>query len=264
MLTQTRPQQSPNPYQQVPINPNISTTQTGIAAAGSSGGTLTSIDPSVLMAQWAAMQSQNLPTQATIGQSNVNNYQHYQPQQSQQYGQLTDAQMGAIAEYIQISQVAADRAARYINFLESAVLEYFKLAEFSTKQDNLINKFLYDREFALEYIRGAWIQAPFDREFASRIADVYLEFDAYFPKKQDRNPEFTGSPVNYAAQIVSNNGNPQVVPPVIPPLPNSGNTSVGAITPQQYFQAINEGQVVAAKAAALRDPTALFAAIFEP
>lgn len=228
---------------------------------------MTSIDPSVLMAQYYAMQSQNLPTQATIGLPQPQYQSQHQSQyQSQYQSQLTDVQLYAISQYIEASQVAASAASRYINFLESAIAEYFKLAEFSRDQDELINRFLYDREFALKYIRGAWIQQPFDEQFSANLAATYLEFDALMPYKQSsqqssRNPEFTGSPVNFNARIDFNNGNPQ--PVNIPPLPtsnsNGGNT---AITPEQYYQAIQNGQVAQAKAAALADPSLLFASIF--
>jgi hypothetical protein len=212
------------------------------------------------MAQYYAMQAQNLPTQATIGSPQP----QYQAQYQNQQPQLTDVQLYAISQYIEASQIAANAASRYINFLESAIVEYFKLAEFSRDQDELINRFLYDREFALKYIRGAWIQQPFDEQFSANLAATYLEFDELMPYKQqvnqqNRDPVNAGLPIQFDAQVAFNNGTPQI----IPPLPNSNNSAGNtAITPEQYYQAIQNGQVAQAKAAALADPSLLFASIF--
>lgn len=166
-------------------------------------------------------------------------------------------------------------AEQYVNYLKSVInyvfSEYTRLQDFSNNQHELINKFLYDREFTLQYIRGAWSQKQISPQLANDIADFYLELfhSDIFPKSQEtidrlknqnnqsRNPEFTGSPVNFSAQLV-----PPQQQSSIPPLPtNNGQMKQGGITPDQYAMALQNGQVLQARSAALQDPTGLYAAL---
>ncbi len=148
--------------------------------------------------------------------------------------------------------------------------EYARLQDFSNNQHELINRFLYDREFTLQYIRGAWSQRQISPQLANDIADFYLELfhSDIFPKSQEtidrlkgqnnqsRNPEFTGSPVNFNAQLVPQQQSS------IPPLPtNNGQMRQGGITQEQYAMALQNGQVLQARSAALQDPTGLYAAL---
>jgi hypothetical protein len=233
------------------------------------------IDPAVLLAQWQALQAQNLPQTAVPIVNNPINpvLQQYQQaagltqqvaQQTTVSGEfLTQPQIDALTNFIQSANNLSVAAENYVSFLES---EYSKLRDFSNKQHNLIERFLHDREFTLEYIRGAWVMESIDNELANAIATVYMEIDRLFPRNQQQqppiqNPAYTGGNVRMDAQIVDTAAPTPYVS--IPALPN-GNASVdpGSITVEQYFAARNNGNMREAVLAAYRDPTALYAAMY--
>lgn len=248
---------------------------------------VSNIDPAYLMAQWQAMQSANLPTSATIPtipiapnltqeQLLAQAYPQYfraQPQQLPQeqlpQGEFLDRQqLNAIVDFVKASNIAAEAARLWVDKLES---EYERLLNFSVAQDELISRFLFDREFTLNYIRGAWIQDPIDNDFACNVADVYLELDKLFPRHQkpqsnpQSNPQFDArlmpngtiaplnAPLNLPASIPAQN--------LIPPLPNSNNNGQG-FTAEDYAIAMQNGYIAQAKAAALKDAKVLYGQIF--
>lgn len=237
---------------------------------------MTSIDPAVLLAQWQALQTQNLPQTAIPVVNNPVNpvLQQYQqaaglaqqaPQQTTVNGDfLSQSQIDALVNFIQAANNTSIAAENYVSFLES---EYSRLRDFSNNQHKLIERFLYDREFTLEYIRGAWIQESIDNELANAIATVYMEIDKLFPRNQQqpqppiKNPAYTGGNIRMDAQIVDTAAPTPYVS--IPALPNS-NVSVdpGPITVEQYFAARDNGNMREAVLAAYRDPTALYAAMY--
>jgi hypothetical protein len=264
-IYQQNPQQIQRQNQSlVPSLPQAQTSQS-TTAYGSSGTVYQNADPNALLAQYYAMMAHNLPTQS------VAPVQQPIQQPIQQFGGelLTQEQIAAIVEYIKSSEAVTAAAASWIEYLQT---EYVKLLNFSANQDNLINLFLHDREFVLAYIRGAWIQQPFDGKLAADIADVYMELDALFPRhRQNREPQYQGSDVRFDAQLV--NGQPSSLPQqisltptqqptqqpnLIPPLPTSNN---GGITAEQISAMMAAGQSAQALIAARRNPAAIYAAL---
>lgn len=170
--------------------------------------------------------------------------------------------MYAVTRFIETSAVAANAAAEYINYLQGQIVkvdnEYLRLLAFSGEQDALIEKFLFDRNFALQYARYGWILNPVDDRFASDLANAYLEIAALSPHQQNqsRNPEFTGNPnIRFDARLNTQNS--------IPPLPSSSGNGNGAITMEQYLIAQEQGRAGAARAAAMANPANLYASLFQ-
>jgi chromosomal replication initiation ATPase DnaA len=225
---------------------------------------MSAIDPALLYQQWAQYQQSQLPTSSVIPQYAP----QYAPQQPQ--GEFVDVDtIAALTRFIDASYKAANDAALYINHLQNQLASvdraYLDLIGFSESQDRLIERFLFDRDFALQYARTAWILNPVNDRFASDLSDVYLEIAELSPfgqaqlaqqNQQQRDPRFTGSPVNFSAQLQAQNS--------IPPLPNSGGNAINnGITMEQYLVAQQQGQVAAARAAALQNPANLYAALFQ-
>jgi hypothetical protein len=225
---------------------------------------MSAIDPALLYQQWAQYQQSQLPTSSVIPQYAP----QYAPQQPQ--GEMVSFEaIDSIVRFFKAAEQHANDAAAYINNLqnqlENADNAYLRLLHFSAGQDELIEKFLFDRDFALQYARTAWTLIPVHDRFASDLSDVYLEIARLSPfgqsqiaqeNQQQRNPEFTGSPVNFSAQLQPQNS--------LPPLPSSGgNVTTGGITMEQYLIAQQQGQVAAARAAALQNPANLYAALFQ-
>jgi hypothetical protein len=216
---------------------------------------MAAIDPNLLHAQWLQYQQSQLSKSAIIPQ--------YAPQYAptQPQGEFLDANtIDSIADFIKASNLAAVASAQYIAHLQSELntmdREYLRLAEFSGIQDALIGKFLFDREFALDYIRGAWPREAITDDFMSRLAEVYLEIAALSPRGND--PQYKGNPNPRFDAQVTTAPNYQS----IPPLPN-GNSVGGAITLDQYLAAQQQGQVGAARAAAMANPANLYASLFQ-
>jgi hypothetical protein len=220
---------------------------------------MAAIDPNLLHAQWLQYQQSQLSKSAIIPQD----IPQYAPQYAHQYA--PNAPQGdyisgettlALAQFIQDSATAAQAAAEYIKLLESMMFEHKKLIEFSAAQDDLIWRFLHDREFTLDYIRGAWTREAITDDFMSRLAEVYLEIAALSPRGND--PQYSGNPNPVFDAQVTTAPNYQS----IPPLPN-GNSGGGAITLDQYLAAQQQGQVGAARAAAMANPANLYASLFQ-
>jgi hypothetical protein len=228
-------------------------------SAYTSTGTMSAIDPALLYQQWAQYQASQLPTSSVIPQyAPAPQYAPPQPQGDF----ISNDTINALTQFVGDANIAAQDAANYINYLEQLNSQigdgYRELIQFSAAQDALIEKFLFNRDFALQYARYAWVQNPVSDRFASDLADAYLEIAALSPyqqSQQQRSPEFTGSPVNFSAQLQTQNS--------IPPLPNSGGNTTGGITMEQYLFAQQQGQVAAARAAALQNPANLYAALFQ-
>ena len=237
---------------------------------------MSQIDPALLQAQWAAMQGQALPTSAVMTPYQQQQYapiyqqyappqQYQQPQyepQRQETGEYMDAdRIQSIADYIGSAEQASVASAQYIQWLETALVEHFKLMEWSQFQNQLIEGFLYDRDFALEYARYGWTANPIDDDFANKLANVYMEIHAQTPfgiakAREDR----ANKPINFAAQVPYPQ-QPNSPPYVIPPLPNSGGNGYQAITLEQMSLAAQNGQLGQARAAALQNPLNLYAAL---
>lgn len=222
---------------------------------------MSAIDPALLYQQWAQYQQSQLPTSSVIPQYTP----QYAPQQPQ--GEMVSFEaIDSIVRFFKAAEQHASDAAAYIqnlqNQLANADNAYLQLVHFSACQDELIEKFLFDRDFALQYARTAWTLNPVHDRFASDLSDVYLEIARLSPfgqsqLAQQRNPQYTGSPVNFSAQLVQPQNS-------LPPLPNSGsNGTSGGITMEQYLIAQQQGQVAAARAAALQNPANLYAALFQ-
>jgi hypothetical protein len=224
---------------------------------------MSAIDPALLQAQWLQYQNSQLSQSAIIPQTPQYAPQ-YAPQQPQ--GEFVSAEvMATITEFIRASNTAADAAAQYISHLQSELATidrgYLKLAEFSAIQDALIEKFLFDRNFALDYARGTWPIGGVDNDFMSRLADTYLEIAALSPlAQQSRSPEFTGNPNMQFSAAVTPANVPQMS---IPPLPSSNGSASPYITLDQYLAAQQQGQVAQARAAALQNPAGLYGALFQ-
>lgn len=220
---------------------------------------MTSIDPALLQAQYQAMQSQYLPTQATI--PSYQPQQQYQPQYAPINPFANEDTIKRLVEYFDATTARNAAADAYVEYLEALAVrlkhEYNRLFSFSSEQDELITAFLHDRDFALDYARGAWIRQPVTNEFMNSLADVYLEIDALKPPAPvAQDPQYTGSPVQFQAQVF-----PQ--PNLIPPLPNTGGNQPNGITLDQMMAAAQQGQLGQARASALRDPSSLYAALFQ-
>lgn len=225
---------------------------------------MTGIDPALLQAQWLQYQQGQLAQSAII------------PQYQQQYAPTNYApnvpatgeflgteQIAAIAQFIESANKSAAAAADYINLLESMAVEHKKLIHFSAAQDDLIFRFLHDREFTLDYVRGAWTRDAISDEFMSRFADVYLEIAALSPRGTGAtpDPEYTGNPnIQFTAQVIPQNSAPQNL---IPPLPSSNGSATPYITMEQYLVAQQQGQVAQARAAALNNSAGLYGALFQ-
>lgn len=216
---------------------------------------MSAIDPAQLQAQWLQYQQGQLAQSATIPQ--------YAPQYApaQPQGEFISSEViEAIASFIRASNLAAIASAQYISHLQSELAqmdsEYCKLHDFSSTQDMLIGKFLFDPVFTLDYIRDAWSQAPITSEFMSRFADVYLEIDALSPNGKSR--EFSGNPnTSFSAAIVPQQPQYQNT---IPPLPSSNGNTTPYITMDQYLAAQQQGEIAQARAAAMQNPAGLYAA----
>jgi hypothetical protein len=221
---------------------------------------MAAIDPNLLHAQWLQYQQSQLSKSAIIPQGIPQYAPQYAPNTPQ--GEFLDANtIDSIADFIKASNIAAVASAQYIAHLQSELntmdREYLRLAEFSGIQESLIGKFLFDREFALDYIRGAWPREAITDEFMSRLAEVYLEIAALSPRGND--PQYKGNPnPRFEAQVTTA---PNYQP--IPPLPNGNSGNGGAITLDQYLAAQQQGQVGAARAAAMANPANLYASLFQ-
>jgi hypothetical protein len=225
---------------------------------------MTGIDPALLQAQWLQYQNSQLAQSAIIPQS------QYSPQYLQQQGEYLSSQtIDAIGDYIGASQNAANAAGQYIAYLRTELAtmdsEYIRLLEFSAIQSVLIEQFLFNREFALDYIRGIWPVAGVSDEFMSRFADAYLEIAALSPMglQQNRNPQYTGNPNTRFDAIVPERVPTPSTQSFIPPLPSSNGGSSPYITLDQYLLAQQQGQVAQARAAALQNPAGLYGALFQ-
>jgi hypothetical protein len=222
---------------------------------------MSAIDPALLYQQWAQYQQSQLPTSSAIPQYVPQYPPQYAPQQPQ--GEFVDVDIiAALTRFVDASYKAANDADLYINHLQNQLANvdraYLDLIGFSASQDQLIERFLFDRDFALQYARTAWILNPVNDRFASDLADVYLEIAALSPhqQSQQKNSQYTGSPVSFSDQLQPQNS--------IPPLPNSGGNAINnGITMEQYLVAQQHGQVAAARAAALQNPSNLYAALFQ-
>jgi hypothetical protein len=227
---------------------------------------MAAIDPNLLHAQWLQYQQSQLSQSAIIPQAAQ---AQYAPQYTQQYappqpqGELVSNEtIAALSQFVEASNIAAIAAKQYIGYLEQALADQIKLIGFSAEQDRLINQFLYDREFALEYARYSWVREDVSDEFMSRLASVYLEIAALSPRganPEQRNPEFTGNPnPSVAAQLM-----PPPPQNFIPPLPSSSGNANNGITMEQYLIAQQQGLVGAARAAAMQNPSSLYASLFQ-
>jgi hypothetical protein len=220
---------------------------------------MAAIDPNLLHAQWLQYQQSQLSKSAIIPQGAPQYAPQYAPNTPQ--GEFLDANtIDSIADFIKASNLAAVASAQYIAHLQSELntmdREYLRLAEFSGIQEALIGNFLFNREFALDYIRGAWTREAITDDFMSRLAEVYLEIAALSPRGND--PQYKGNPNPRFDAQVTTAPNYQS----IPPLPN-GNSGGGAITLDQYLAAQQQGQVGAARAAAMANPANLYASLFQ-
>lgn len=235
---------------------------------------MSAIDPALLQAQWLQYQNSQLAQSAIIPQA-----PQYSPYSSAQYHQHAPSQylpqgefydertIDAIGNYYTASQQAARSASEYIDYLQAQLqimdASYMQLLEHSGTQDLLIQKFLFDREFTLDYIRGAWIQSEITDDFMARIAKVYLELAERSPRgiEPARNPEYSGNPnPQFTAAVVPQPAAPQNF---IPPLPSSNGNATPYITMEQYLIAQQQGQVAQARAAALNNPAGLYGALFQ-
>lgn len=217
---------------------------------------MSAIDPALLQAQWLQLQNSQLAQSAIIPQYQ----QQYAP--TQPAGEFVSAEtIAALSQFIESANEASIAAAQYINLLESMAVEHKNLIHFSAAQDDLIFRFLHDREFALDYIRGAWQRDAISDEFMSRFAEVYLEIAALSPRGAD--PQYKGnSSIQFTAAVVPQNAiAPQ--PNLIPPLPSSNGSATPYITMEQYLIAQAQGQVAQARAAALNNPAGLYGALFQ-
>lgn len=216
---------------------------------------MSAIDPAQLQAQWLQYQQGQLAQSAVIPQAPQYAYQ-YAPAQSQ--GEvLNSEQVAALVGFIESANIAATAAADYINLLESMAVEHKKLIEFSAAQDDLIWKFLHDRDFTLDYVRGAWIRDAVSDDFMSRFADVYLEIDAESPRGNSR--QYSGNPdVKLDAVVAPQQPQYQNI---IPPLPSSGGNAAPYITMEQYLAAQQQGDIAQSRAAAMQNPAGLYAAL---
>ena len=216
---------------------------------------MSAIDPAQLQAQWLQYQQGQLAQSAIIPQ--------YVPQSvpAQAQGEFISTETSeAIAHFIDKSNAAAFAASQYIEHLEKALAEvdnkYVQLVSFSAQQDELIEKFLFDRNFSLNYARFAWANIPVTNEFMSKLADTYLEIDALSPNGNSR--EFSGNPnTKFSAAVVPEQVQPQNT---IPPLPSSGGNTTPYITMDQYLAAQQQGEIAQARAAAMQNPAGLYAA----
>lgn len=220
-------------------------------SAYTSTGTMSAIDPAQLQAQWLQYQQGQLAQSAIIPQ--------YAPQYAptQPQGEFVSSEtIAALAQFMNSANDAAVAAKNYIDLLESMHFEHKKLIEFSAAQDDLIWRFLHDREFTLDYIRGAWSRDVITSDFMSRLADVYLEIDALSPNGNSR--EYSGNPnMKFDAAVVPQQPQYQNT---IPPLPSSGGNTTPYITMDQYLAAQQQGEIAQARAAAMQNPAGLYAA----
>lgn len=256
-LSQLIQSQSQQGYQPQAAPPSTS--------AYTSDGTFAGIDPAMLQAQWLQHQRSQLSQSAIIPQTPQYALQYQQtPQYAPQQAQgLSQSDQYALIEHYEVSQKAAKAAKDYILYLEDAMIEHFMLMIHSSKQDQLIKKFLFDRDFALQYARYGWVQEPITDRFASGLADAYLEIAALSPyqqSQQHRDPQFTGNPnPTFVAQL-----QPTMQPQnFIPPLPSSNGNASNGITLDQYLTAQQQGLAGAARAAALQNPASLYASLFQ-
>ena len=222
---------------------------------------MSAIDPALLQTQWLQYQNNQLAQSAIIPQY-AHQYAHQQPQGEYISNQTIDA----IGDYISASKWAANAGSEYIAYLRSQLAtmdsEYTRLLEFSAIQDALIQKFLFNREFTLDYIRGIWPVGGVSDEFMGKFAEAYLEIAALSPlaNQQNRSPEFTGNPnMRFSAAVVPANAAQMS----IPPLPSSNGSATPYITLDQYLAAQQQGQVAQARAAALQNPAGLYGALFQ-
>lgn len=242
-------------------------------SAYTSSGTMSAIDPALLQAQWLQYQQNQLAQSAIIPQ--VPQYQQqYQPAQG---GYLSNETIDAIAHYTKTSEWAASAAAQYINYLRGELSTvdagYIRLLEFSAIQGAILEKFLFNREFTLDYIRGIWPVNGVDNNFMNKFADVYLEIDELLPlaDRQNRNPEFTGNQnLRFDAVVPQLMQStipllPQLVQKqsTIPPLPSSNGSTAPYITLDRYLEAQKHGQLAQVRASALQNPTGLYSALFQ-
>lgn len=233
-------------------------------SAYTSSGMYANIDPALLQAQWASLQPGMLPTGAVIPQQQyAPNYQQYAPPQSEQY--LSVNQIADITDYLVAADRAAVAASQYILYLENIVIEHGNLAEFSQNQHDLIQAFLFDRDFAMEYARYGWTAKPIDDNFAAKLANFYMELHEQTPFGIAKyREEMASKPMNFDAQVpYPHRQTPQQPAYSIPPLPNSGGNGYQAVTMDQMMQAAQSGQLGNARAAAMRDPSNLYAQLLQ-
>ncbi|MFA9202310.1 MAG: hypothetical protein ACEQSC_02100, partial [Candidatus Nanopelagicaceae bacterium] len=106
------------------------------------------------------------------------------PQYQQQYtptqsgGEFVSADtIAAITDFIEKAGIASNAAAQYIAYLQNELATvdrgYVELVQFSGTQDALIERFLFDPVFLLDYIRDAWSDRISD-PMMSRFAAAYL------------------------------------------------------------------------------------------
>lgn len=227
---------------------------------------MSGIDPALLQAQWLQYQQGQLSQSAITPQYQQQYAPPYAPPYAptQPAGEFVSTEtIAALAQFMESANAASVAAAEYIGLLESMAIEHKKLIHFSAAQDDLIWRFLHDREFALDYARGAWTRDAISDEFMSRLAEVYLEIAALSPRGTGvgSNPAYTGNPnIQFTAQVVPQNPAPQNL---IPPLPSSSGNATPYITMEQYLIAQQQGQVAQARAAALQNPAGLYSALFQ-
>jgi hypothetical protein len=213
---------------------------------------MAAIDPALLHAQWLQYQQSQLAQSAIIPQAT-----QFVPAPIQPQGEFLNSEtIAALTGFMNSANSAAMAAANYIDLLESLLAEHKKLIDFSAAQDELIWKFLHDREFTLDYIRGAWIREAISDEFMSQFANVYLEIDALSPRGNGR--EYSGNPnTKFDAMVTPQQPQYQNI---IPPLPSSNGNATPYITMDQYLAAQQQGEIAAARAAAMQNPAGLYAA----
>jgi hypothetical protein len=232
---------------------------------------MAAIDPNLLNAQWLQYQQSQLSQNAIIPQAVQ---AQYAPQYTQQYappqqqGELVSNEtIAAMSQFVESSNTAAIAARQYIQYLQAQLatvdIGYLQLVEFSAQQDALLDLFIHDREFALQYARGAWVRDQVSDEFMSRLANVYLEIAALSPRgasPEQRDPQYTGNPNPAFVAQLQPTPQPQNF---IPPLPSSSGNPNNGITMEQYLQAQQQGLVGAARAAAMQNPASLYASLFQ-
>lgn len=252
---QTAPQTDQNPAQYqfppqgIPSAPSTS--------AYTSSGQYASIDPNVLLAQYAALQRGNLPTGATIApQFNT----PARPETGASDGILTDVQVYAISQYISDLETANLAADAYIKQLEAIAAYAAESIEFSTAQDSLIQQFLNHPEFVLNYIRGSWINYVIPDNFMDDFSKVYLEIANEY---KAQNPDTTADPNTANSQQFAKAMPSAPVLYQLPPIPQSTGTNGGTMTFEQYQNALESGQSAQAKAAAILNPASLYAELFK-